>query len=188
MGKTQRNTPLRRAVDFLIENGDIQNDKDLLPLFKVKSPGALSAYISGNPSKKGLKAFRDKYGEKVSKFFEHQDPIHSTMAAESGFFYISPREHIETIKQHNKDLKEIILEQLKAMSSQLREISFNSNEILAGVQRQAVYGDARSDVALEALARLEKKKPDVLKEVVNKRARVKMGNKTEHGISDGVGK
>lgn len=146
-----------------------------------------------------------------------KSPKQHTLKAETGTFTLSPRDAInvyqrmaeqseqharymarqaedhtrrvaEQAEMHAQRLENIIIAQLTNMDKKLDTISFNSNEILAGVQRQVVYADARSDVALEALARLEKKKPDVLKEAANKRAHVKMGSKTEHGMSDGAGK
>jgi hypothetical protein len=180
-------TPLRKAVDYLKDQGVITNDSDLLKVFKLESPGALSAYINGTPSKKGLAAFKEKYGEKVSSFFETDDEKHSTMVAESGAFYITPREHIEMIKQHNRDLKEIILKQLEGMDKKLDGVGTNLTAALAGVAQQSIHFEAASSTALESLARLEKKKPDALKKEADKRVGDKLKEISGHrknGIMD----
>jgi hypothetical protein len=156
--------------------------------------------ISDTTVNKIRKAF-PRYFAETSQKNNNEQSAHHTVSAEPGNFQVSGRELdlIATIKsmaddsvrradKHADDLKEIILEQLKAMSSQLREISVNSKEILVGVRRQAVFADARSDVALESLARLERKKPDVLKKEASKKSVEILKSSIEHRISDQDGK
>jgi hypothetical protein len=129
-------TPFRKAADHLKDKGVIKRDHELLEPLGITSKGTLSNYLKFGLPSHLQKKFQNRYGPEVDAFFVDEDQNvaqHHVMIAEPGEFYISPREHIETIKQHNKDLKDIILAQLKTMSSQLTEISSNSNEILAGV-------------------------------------------------------
>lgn len=67
----QKRTPLRKAVDWLIYEGKIKQDKDLQAIFKLKK-STISAYLGGKPGKKFVNEFQ-KYFELSLEEFEEKE-------------------------------------------------------------------------------------------------------------------
>lgn len=66
-----KRTPLRKAVDWLIYEGKIEQDKDLQEIFEL-SASTISAYITGKPGKDFVRRF-EKYFELNLKDFEQHE-------------------------------------------------------------------------------------------------------------------
>lgn len=93
---------------------------------------------------------------------------------------ISLSKHMEKIDQHTAFLQRLLEGRIERMDA-------NLSAVLAGSKKQAVYFEAVSETALESLARIEKKKPDALQRVADKKAIEKINRSTGHHMSDGVG-
>jgi predicted transcriptional regulator len=59
MDKEKKRTKLRKAVDWLISEGKIKQDKDLQEIFKL-SKSTISEYINGKPGKNFITEFDKK--------------------------------------------------------------------------------------------------------------------------------
>jgi hypothetical protein len=67
MAKTSKNA-FKRAIEHLKNEGIIKRDKDLLPILGLTSPGSLSNYINGIPSKEVIEKFQKKYSIDLADF------------------------------------------------------------------------------------------------------------------------
>lgn len=114
MDKPVVDTPFRKAVDFLLKEGDIDQDADLLPIVGLESAGALSAYISSKPSKRVFNAFIKAF-PKVSKFFESSD-------GQSGGERISAREVINDLRADKERYIRIIEANLASINTTLTKL------------------------------------------------------------------
>lgn len=128
MDKTA-DSPFRKAVDFLIREGDITQDNDLLPIVGLESAGALSAYISSKPSKRVLNAFIKAF-PKVSKFFESEDH----QSSNAGF--IPAKEVIADLKADKERYIRIIETNLASIHTTLAELVALKKEANSGGSRK----------------------------------------------------
>lgn len=60
-------TPMRKAVDWLIYEGKIKQDKDLQEIFN-KSKSTISAYLTGRPGKNFVNQFEKHFGLSLKEF------------------------------------------------------------------------------------------------------------------------
>lgn len=125
-------TPLRRAIDYLQDEGIITNDKDLLDLFELKSTGALSAYINGTPSKKAIRAFRNKFGEQVAHFFNDE-----AIDERSEKGAIPAREFIESLKSDKVFYQGVIEKNLASINTTLAKLVQIHESISSGPDQSA---------------------------------------------------
>jgi hypothetical protein len=65
---------MRKAVDWLISEGRIKQDKDLQDIFGY-SKSTISAYLTGRPGKKFVNEFQKKFGINLKEFEENQDSL-----------------------------------------------------------------------------------------------------------------
>lgn len=82
MNRKDQRTPLRKAVDQLIADGVIEQDKDLQAIFKL-SKSTISAYLNGKPGKNFENEFQKKFELDLTKF--EQDDTALTIEALSKY-------------------------------------------------------------------------------------------------------
>jgi transcriptional regulator with XRE-family HTH domain len=82
-------------------------------------------------------------------------------------------DYIDDMRRMNKVLENLLYDRIN-------KIDANLVRALAGVTKQSVHMEAVSGVALEALARIEKKKPDALRREADKRVLDTLSHNEQH--------
>lgn len=127
MEKEVKRTPMRKAVDRLIADGRIKQDKDLQKIFNL-GRSTISAYLNGTPGKAFVREF-EKYFELSLKEFEENDKGISPMSlTEIGQHIIDIKVVVESIfltvkKMRGEQLKVAPKEFAKEIQDELDEIS-----------------------------------------------------------------
>lgn len=113
----------------------------------LKSSGTVSEYLSGKkkPSETFIKAFYEKVYKGSIK-----PPIASEDYLPAGDVKVSLKDYLEGLKQDKAFLQDLLLNKVEGIDSNLKKT-------LGGVVQLSLHGESAREVALESLARLEKK-------------------------------
>lgn len=134
---TDNRSPLRRAVDRLIAEGKLKQDKDLQEIFGLKK-STISAYLNNpKPGKRFIIDFEKKFGVSLKEF---------------------ENDNIEV----NKDAKIVALEN-EILKMKLDKIEINLNEMLSNQKLLMAMLAVAMDNAVEFYAAGNQKKAENLK-------------------------
>lgn len=134
MTKQDNRTPMRKAVDWLISEGKINQDKDLQEIFKL-SKSTISAYLTGKPGKRFVNDFQKYFGISLKKFEEEGNSrgLNGRQSKQITEAYLIDRleRHIEDLEKSNDKLDETLQWIKKICEELIQTIGANSQKVVS---------------------------------------------------------
>jgi hypothetical protein len=143
MKTSKKDTPLRRAVEWLKKEGRINRDNDLATMFQLDK-STISTYLNGVPGIDFRLQFEKKFGISLKDFEKPKDG--ELAAGEPESSYGNQDQAILLLSESNRRLSEIIIKQTDVHYEEAR-----TNRILAEVNSTIVSKMPNSLIPSRAL-------------------------------------
>lgn len=157
MTNKDNRTPLRKAVDWLISEGKIQQDKDLQQIFGL-SKSTISAYLTGKPGKRFVNDFQKKFELSLERFEDEE----KNLLHENGVSYQktsqTETEVIELLKSQIRMLENHCTFVQKMYEDIKNKTDVNLNEALSNQRVMMRQIAVESHLAAQRFAGNDKKK------------------------------